>query len=704
MRTAAAKVHQNRKIDLNRSSVQIVLKSTLYLRLVDLDCETQRRIKVIQMSFAPQAEYRPPADTVLSDEIKEEPSDRETDPFELCQTEEVKMDLMESIGEVPPDPIGHQSINSVDVDGGHHPINQTVYENNPKSTRCRFCFNLFHEVGGRAPISLKRVIFVLGLPKGKLLELNPECCMCCKEMFDQSFEFKRLCLAALARSMDCADWTTKEDEHDTVETQSSSSENSTLEEGEEEPIVSEEAIISTASVATLSTPPTEGSQLDNNTSRIDCQMCNETFFEWSDLEKHWLTHFSTSTENIHVTNPITSVPNDQQVKSKKAVQLYCYRCTKWYPTKLIYDEHKEKCVALFEGKQTLNTEYYCFRCNKWFSSKDVFTIHKISCKNASEGGALQKPELSEANALPVCNESPIGQPWNGGFFCTRCRTWYQSKLIFTDHVPLCNRATGKELKNLLSNLQPASTAQPEPNGILRPKRIRISARVEQPVVVTPVVEEHPCNRCKQIFATKKLYSHHWKSCLQEKLYSCQQCPLKFNTEARLIVHTERHTGERNYPCREGCGKMLTYTTRYNHERRCGKEIRVLCSICGAVFRSDNALHVHMATHGNPLFSCKLCDKSFHTKSRLKKHGGVHTDARNFECKVCGKRFKSHEANRVHQRIHTQEKPYVCSICGTAFTYNCLLKTHMEKGHESTNVQQPSEKSQSLVHSDGEPKD
>lgn len=81
---------------------------------------------------------------------------------------------------------------------------------------------------------------------------------------------------------------------------------------------------------------------------------------------------------------------------------------------------------------------------------------------------------------------------------------------------------------------------------------------------------------------------------------------------------------------------------------------------------------------------KFVSLSSLSSSRLKKHSAVHSDARNYECKVCGKRFKSHEANRVHQRIHTQEKPYVCHICGMAFTYNCLLKTHLEKGHDSQN--------------------
>ncbi|XP_065078004.1 zinc finger protein 84-like [Ochlerotatus camptorhynchus] len=212
--------------------------------------------------------------------------------------------------------------------------------------------------------------------------------------------------------------------------------------------------------------------------------------------------------------------------------------------------------------------------------------------------------------------------------------------------------------------------------------------------IVPVKRENKsyCGRCGKWFSVKSVYWQHKPSCFETyKLnkrpppeLACSLCPKKFLRQQELTYHTDMHNGVRTIPCRrEGCSKMFYHpNVRLHHEKRCGKEVLDICSICGSIFRSKSALGVHLATHADPKFRCELCNKSFHSKANLKKHATAHSDERKFQCKVCGKRFKSHEANRVHQRIHTEEKPYVCHICGQQFTYNCLLKTHLEKGHES----------------------
>ncbi|XP_065077912.1 zinc finger protein 271-like [Ochlerotatus camptorhynchus] len=201
-----------------------------------------------------------------------------------------------------------------------------------------------------------------------------------------------------------------------------------------------------------------------------------------------------------------------------------------------------------------------------------------------------------------------------------------------------------------------------------------------------------CGRCRKWFSVKSVYWQHKPSCVETHElnkrpppeFACSLCPKKFLRQQELTYHIDMHNGVRTIPCRrEGCSKMFYHpNVRLNHEKLCGQEVQEICSICGSIFRSKSALGVHLATHGDPKFMCELCNKGFYSKANLKKHATVHSDERKFQCKVCGKRFKSHEANRVHQRIHTEEKPYVCHICGQRFTYNCLLKTHLEKGHET----------------------
>uniref|UniRef100_A0A0N8ES25 Putative ovo n=1 Tax=Aedes aegypti TaxID=7159 RepID=A0A0N8ES25_AEDAE len=195
-----------------------------------------------------------------------------------------------------------------------------------------------------------------------------------------------------------------------------------------------------------------------------------------------------------------------------------------------------------------------------------------------------------------------------------------------------------------------------------------------------------CTRCWNFFETEFIYKHHKPFCIKARskpqFMTCTMCPEQFKTERQLELHMNRHNGLRTIPCRrENCTKkFFTIKTRSEHESICGQTNQLVCFICAAVLKTTGTLRAHLANHGEPSFVCTQCNKAFHTNTKLKKHYAVHSDARNFECEVCGKRFKSHEAHRVHQRIHTQEKPYACHICGTAFTYNCSLKTHLEKGH------------------------
>lgn len=200
--------------------------------------------------------------------------------------------------------------------------------------------------------------------------------------------------------------------------------------------------------------------------------------------------------------------------------------------------------------------------------------------------------------------------------------------------------------------------------------------------------EPSCKHCNRPFPKEALKAHR-QQCEQRpprrslKNIQCAHCPKRFAREASYQLHLNFHNGIRTVQCRnEGCTKMFTIgKRRYEHEKNCIKPQNVhICPICGAQLRTDKTLREHVRKHRDPRFECALCEKRFKTNDELKKHTAVHTGERKFQCQTCGKRFKSYEANRVHQRIHTQETPYACTVCGQQFRYNCLLKTHMAKGH------------------------
>lgn len=132
-----------------------------------------------------------------------------------------------------------------------------------------------------------------------------------------------------------------------------------------------------------------------------------------------------------------------------------------------------------------------------------------------------------------------------------------------------------------------------------------------------------CGRCRKWFSDKAVYLQHKASCIEAhelnkpppEEYACSMCPKKFLRQQELTYHINMHNGVRTIPCRrEGCTKMFHHpNVRKNHEKLCGQEIQVICSICGSMFRSKSALRVHLATHGDPQFMCEICNKGFYSK-------------------------------------------------------------------------------------------
>ncbi|KAF6729686.1 Zinc finger protein 226 [Oryzias melastigma] len=85
------------------------------------------------------------------------------------------------------------------------------------------------------------------------------------------------------------------------------------------------------------------------------------------------------------------------------------------------------------------------------------------------------------------------------------------------------------------------------------------------------------------------------------------------------------------------------------------------------------------------FCCPLCAKTFKTRTGLKKHQLVHTDARPFVCAVCQKGFKTKYNLRAHEALNAtktfqdavslHEQPHTCTACGKAFTRRSSLRGH-----------------------------
>ena len=131
----------------------------------------------------------------------------------------------------------------------------------------------------------------------------------------------------------------------------------------------------------------------------------------------------------------------------------------------------------------------------------------------------------------------------------------------------------------------------------------------------------------------------------------------------------------------------------------------LCQVCNKTFVSKSKLRRHMLTHtGEKPHKCNICEKAFFQACLLKRHLLKHTGENPHKCDLCQKQFSdggnlkrhmlTHAGQKLHPCdlceksfaratsltqhtwIHTGEKPHTCSICEKQFTTSGYLNINM----------------------------
>ena len=172
----------------------------------------------------------------------------------------------------------------------------------------------------------------------------------------------------------------------------------------------------------------------------------------------------------------------------------------------------------------------------------------------------------------------------------------------------------------------------------------------------PALVSKICHICDKEFTENSVYVKHMKShnVKLEKNFGCNNCEKKFFHPSELKLHVrQKHT--KRFRCTK-CD-FGTYTKRTLERHMLvhmeKSSFTIMCQICGMVFKHDDYLVRHMASH---------------------------SDARPYTCSTCGKAFKMRKHLTIHKKIHTKEYSITCDICDRPFVQRYNLKQHMKKHH------------------------
>lgn len=173
-------------------------------------------------------------------------------------------------------------------------------------------------------------------------------------------------------------------------------------------------------------------------------------------------------------------------------------------------------------------------------------------------------------------------------------------------------------------------------------------------------------------------------------FTCVPCGLTFKNKEKRIMHERRkHTGEKPFVCRYGCGAAFVCASdcgRHENKHIGLRPHACTYAGCGKRFASKQQLNTHVMrlhTFEKP-WGCLMCDKRFTTKGQLTEHTRWHTGEKPYVCDHagCGKRFTTRSELTIHARDHLDVKPFPCRHdgCTRSFLTGYARTCHERRVH------------------------
>ncbi|CAG4952634.1 unnamed protein product [Parnassius apollo] len=166
------------------------------------------------------------------------------------------------------------------------------------------------------------------------------------------------------------------------------------------------------------------------------------------------------------------------------------------------------------------------------------------------------------------------------------------------------------------------------------------------------------------------------------------CDYACRDSSTLRKHQDRHLGKyKAYPCKI-CDKVFKVKSRlkeHTDEKHYGVNVhKIPCEICGKMFKSKSVLSTHLnVVHARRyVCKCEICGVVKNSKSNLEMHMRSHVDIRPYKCtfEQCGKKFKVLGDLKKHIITHYPERQHPCPTCGRLFARLSRMKRHLTQ-HE-----------------------
>ena len=164
--------------------------------------------------------------------------------------------------------------------------------------------------------------------------------------------------------------------------------------------------------------------------------------------------------------------------------------------------------------------------------------------------------------------------------------------------------------------------------------------------------------------------------------------MSFVSKEKLAIHYNFIHKTPKYKCTECDYKSPRNNELRNHINRRHRDLLFTCAECGNLFRHQyQTCQGHKRgrkkNKGSKMIACEnKCGFQVKWASSLKKHYSrsrcdpKNALIRNHKCDVCQRTFSTESRMKKHKKYHFEEKPHKCSECSATFIDSWGLKRHI----------------------------
>lgn len=198
-----------------------------------------------------------------------------------------------------------------------------------------------------------------------------------------------------------------------------------------------------------------------------------------------------------------------------------------------------------------------------------------------------------------------------------------------------------------------------------------------------------CKLCKKVLSLKKFYQCHLNKHRLKNRYLCEVCGQRYTKLKQFRIHSRTHknivraTKLTPFLCKL-CNK--TFRTKSNfkeHSNYCSGFLPFACKHvnCDKKFPTATKLKNHIKLKHDKKFSsiCSICNIGFVKTSSYKAHMISHSTEKKFNCTKCDKSYKTISNLNFHMKYHKEKLPFTCDICSKGFMRKEYLEAHVN-GH------------------------